>query len=436
MSQAAFAPTTPRSAIADRTRRRIARRILPFLFFLCIVCFVDRGNVGYASLRMATDLGFSDLVLGFGGGIFFMGYVLLEIPGTLIVERWSARKWFARIMVSWGLVTILTGLIHTSTQFYWARFALGVAEAGFFPGVMVYLTHWFCREDRAKAGAAFIAAIPLSYVLGSPIAALLFRVHWLSIAGWRWLFILEGIPAVVLGVVTWFYLTDRPEQATWLMPEERGWIANTLAGEKESAQAVSRGNIAAVIRDPRMLLLIAVYFFGLQGLWSYNFWLPLIVRRSSGLSDSVSVLVAGIPFVLAMFAMHIVGWHSDRSGERHWHTALPLFWLSGFVLLAVVSTSHPVISIISLIVAGAMLYGWQPSLWAVPTDLWSGSANAVAVGAINCLGNLSGFVGPALVGYMSAHTGSFRPGLLLMSASLAFAAVLMLLLTAVRRESR
>jgi MFS transporter, ACS family, tartrate transporter len=434
MRQAAFAPTASRSAIGDRARRRIARRLLPFVFFLCIICFVDRGNVGYASVRMAADLGFSDVVLGLGGGIFFLGYVLLEIPGTLIVERWSARKWFARIMVSWGLVTILTGLIQTPTQFYWARFALGVAEAGFFPGVMIYLTHWFCREDRAKAGAAFIAAIPLSYVLGSPIAALLFRVHWLSIAGWRWLFILEGIPAVIFGVVTWFYLTDRPQHATWLLPEERNWIIATLANEKTSTHAINRANIAAALRDPRMLVLIAVYFFGLQGLWSYNFWLPLIVRRSSGLSDSASVLVAGLPFVLAMFAMHLVGWHSDRKGERYWHTALPLLWLSGFVLLAVLFIGHPVLSISSLVVAGAMLYGWQPSLWAIPTDLWSGSANAVAVGAINCLGNLSGFVGPALVGYMSAHTGSFRPGLLLMSASLAFAAGLMPLLRALKLQ--
>lgn len=435
MSRAAYASAPTRSAVADRARRRTARRLLPFLFLLSIICFVDRGNVGYASVRIARDLGFSDVVLGLGGGIFFLGYVLLEIPGTLIVERWSARKWFARIMVSWGLVTILTGLIRTPSQFYWARFALGVAEAGFFPGVMVYLTHWFCREDRAKAGAAFIAAVPLSYVLGSPIAALLFRVHWLSIPGWRWLFILEGIPAVILGVVTWFYVTDWPEQATWLPPEERVWITSTLADEKKSTQAISRDSISAAVRDPRMLLLIAVYFFGLQGLWSYNFWLPLIVRRGSGLSDSVSVLVAGLPFVLAMLAMHFVGWRSDRTGERHWHTALPLLWLSGFVLLAVVSIGHPAISISCLVLAGAMLYGWQPSLWAVPTDLWSGSANAVAVGAINCLGNLSGFVGPALVGYMSAHTGSFRPGLLLMSASLACAAMLMLILRTLRRQS-
>src|SRR6202011_6050508 len=205
--------------IAERVRRRITRRLIPFLFILYIVAFLDRVNISYAGLEMTRELKFSNEV--FGSGIFFIGYVLLEIPGALLVEMWSARKWIARIMISWGLVAALTGLIHNATQFYWARFLLGVAEAGFFPGVIVYLTHWYRNQDRGKAIGMFMAAIPISQMLGAPISGALMKIHWLGYSGWRWLLILEGVPAVILGVVTLFYLTDRPIDALWLPDEER-----------------------------------------------------------------------------------------------------------------------------------------------------------------------------------------------------------------------
>src|SRR6266849_2218302 len=226
--------------LADRTRKRINRRLIPFLFLLYIIAFLDRINVGFAGLEMTRELGFSNEVFGFGAGIFFVGYVLLEIPGTLLVELWSARKWIARIMISWGLVAALTGLIHTASQFYWARFLLGVAEAGFFPGVIVYLTHWYRSEDRAKAVGMFMSAIPISQILGAPISGLLLKIHWLGYSSWRWLLILEGIPAIVFGFITLYYLTDWPKDARWLPDDERNWITAELECEKQAKHAVKK----------------------------------------------------------------------------------------------------------------------------------------------------------------------------------------------------
>jgi MFS transporter, ACS family, tartrate transporter len=417
--------------VGMRARRRVYRRLLPFLFVLCLIAFIDRGNVGYAALRMSADLGFSDAVLGFGGGVFFIGYLLLEIPGTLIVERYSARKWFARIMVSWGITTVLTAFIDTPREFYAARFFLGVAEAGFFPGIVVYLTHWFCNADGARARGIFISAIPLSYATGSPIASALFHVRWFGLAGWRWLFILEGVPAVTLGVIAWFFLTDWPREAKWLPVDEKAWLENTLAKERERKRFTRHYTALQAMRDRQVIILTLIYFFGLTGVWSYNFWLPMVIRRASGLSDSASALLAGVPFVLAALAMHVVSWHSDKSGERRWHTAGPLLWLSIGVFAGVLFVAYPVVSIAALVLAGAMQYGWQASFWAIPTDLLSDSASAAAVGTVNCLGNLSGFFGPVLMGYMSTRGGSFRPGLLMVAASYAIGAALVMML---RRE--
>src|ERR1700732_3071321 len=289
--------SVPDSEVGRRARHRIARRLLPFLFVLYVIAFLDRMNIGAAALQMPHDLGFSDRVVGMGAGIFFLGYLLLEIPGALIEERWSARRWIARIMISWGLVTVLLAFIHTSRQFYLVRFFLGAAEAGFLPGVIVYLTHWFRYEDRGKAVAFFYAANPLSYVIGSPIAGLLLGISWLGMRGWRWLFILEGIPAIVFGVITIFYLTDWPKQARWLPPDERDWITEQLLREKQAKQRVRSFRIWEALRHRDVVLLTLCYFFALTGGYGVSFWLPTILKRLSGLSDFTVTLLAALPYL-------------------------------------------------------------------------------------------------------------------------------------------
>src|SRR5256886_11559805 len=282
---ASVASSASEQAVGARARRRIARGLLPFLFVLYVIAFLDRMNIGAAALQMPADLGFSPSVIGFGAGIFFLGYFLLEIPGALIVERWGARRWIARIMVTWGLMTVLMAFIHTSRQFYVVRFLVGAAEAGFLPGVIVYLTYWFRYQDRAKAVAFFYAANPLSYVIGSPLAGLLLGLSWLGMRGWRWLFIIEGIPAVVLGIITIWYLTDWPEQAGWLPKDEKRWIITELEREKESKKRRHSLNVWQALRHRDVILLTLCYFCAMTGSYGIAFWLPTILKCLSGKSD-------------------------------------------------------------------------------------------------------------------------------------------------------
>src|SRR5947209_1463037 len=287
--------SAPDSEVGRRARHRIARRILPFVFLLYVVAFLDRMNVGAAALQMPHDLGFSEGVIGFGAGVFFLGYFLLEIPGALIVERWGARRWIARIMITWGMMTVLMAFIHTSRQFYMVRFLVGAAEAGFLPGVIVYLTYWFRYQDRAKAVAFFYAANPLSYVIGSPLAGLLLGLSWLGMRGWRWLFILEGIPAIIFGVITIWYLTDWPHQARWLPADERSWITEQLRREKEAKKRVHSFSVWGALRNRDVLLLTLCYFCAMTGSYGIAFWLPTIVKRLSGQSEMNLTLLAAIP---------------------------------------------------------------------------------------------------------------------------------------------
>jgi D-galactonate transporter len=417
-----------RGDVGERTRRRVMTRTLPYLFVLFVVAYLDRVNVSYATLKMTDELGFTPEIYGFGAGIFFVGYFLFEIPGSIIVEKWSARLWISRIMITWGALAILTGFIHTPSQFYWIRFLLGAAEAGFFPGLIVYMSHWFRAEDRAKSTALFMAAVPLTNIFGSPVSGLLLGVNWLGISGWRWLFILEGIPSIVLGVTTIFFLTDRPRQAKWLAPEEREWLAGEIERENEAKRAARSYGVLEAFRHRDVVLLAAAYFFVVTSVYGLNFWLPTFVKKASGSSDFVVTLVSALPYCVGLAAILFIGWSSDRTGERRWHTAGSMLAGGLGLLLAALFQENAALAVAMFCVAAAGLNGYLASFWAIPTRFLAGTAAAASVGLVNSVGNLGGFAGPFVVGYLNRVTGSFVGGTLYLSASAVAAACCILAL--------
>jgi MFS transporter, ACS family, tartrate transporter len=424
--------------VADRTRRRVMLRIMPYLFALYIIAYLDRVNVGYAALTMKGDLGFTDEVIGLGAGIFFIGYVLLEIPGTILVEKWSARGWIARIMISWGIVAILMGFVHTKTQFYSLRFILGAAEAGFFPGIIIYLSHWFRYTDRAKAVAMFMAAISISNIIGSPLSGLLLGTNWLGLAGWRWLFIIEGAPAIIFGVITIFYLTDRPHQASWLADDEREWLTSELERENRVKQGAHASGLLQTIlqafRHREVILLTLAYFFMVTAVYGLNFWLPTMVKKLSGSSNLVVSLISALPYCVGLISILLVGWSSDRTQERRWHTALAMMTTSAGLLLSVAAGNWIVLAVLMFCLAAAGTSGYLPGFWALPTSFLTGTAAAASIGLINSIGNLGGFTGPFVVGYLSRATGSFFGGVLYLSMSALTAAGIILSLRATKQK--
>ncbi|HZE68912.1 MAG TPA: MFS transporter [Pyrinomonadaceae bacterium] len=416
----------PSDSVAISTRRRVMSRLMPYLFLLYVIAYLDRVNLSYAALQIKGDLRFSDAVLGFGAGIFFIGYILLEIPGGILVEKWSARGWMARIMISWGIVAMLMGAVHTKNQFYVMRFLLGVAEAGFFPGMIVYLSHWFRYEDRAKAVALFMSGQPLSNMLGSPLSGLLLGVNWFGLAGWRWLFIIEGAPAVIFGFVTIFYLTDRPHQARWLSQQERDWLTSELMREKQAKDAIHSYGILEALRDRGVIVLALAYFCIVTAVYGFTFWLPTIIKRQSGLSNLHVSLISAIPYCVGLVTILIAGWSSDRTKERRWHTALPMIAASVGLLLAVLSQDKLSLAVAMFCLAAVGIYGYLPGFWALPTSFLTGTAAAASIGLINLIGNLGGFAGPYAVGYLSNVTNSFFGGIAYLSLSALMGAVLIL----------
>ena len=413
-------------AVAGRARRRISLRVIPYVFILYIIAFLDRVNVGYAALQMADDLGFSAEVFGFGAGIFFFGYVILEIPGSVLVERWSARKWIARIMISWGVLAIMTAFVRTSTQFYWVRFLLGAAEAGFFPGIIVYLSHWFRYEDRAKAVALFMAAIPVSNLLGSPISGLLLGVDWFNQPGWRWLFIVEGIPAVILGFITIYYLTDWPREAKWLPEAEKQWIIRELELEKQQRKSVRHISMWQALRHRDVLLLVGAYFFATVGFYGLNIWMPTLLKQASNWSDLRVTVVAMIPHLAGLISMLLVGASSDRTGERRWHAASAMVLGGIGYVLVIMAGGNPLLVVAGFCVVAAGVDGYFPGFWPLPTAFLTESAAAASIGLINSFGNLGGFVGPYILGYVRTATNSFNIGLACLAVSMVFGAACVL----------
>jgi MFS family permease len=417
-----------------RTRKRVTRRLMPFLMFVYLLAYLDRANVGIAKLRMQQDLNFSDAVIGFGAGIFFLGYLLLDIPGSLIVERWSARKWIARIMVTWGMVAALMGFIGMplfrnvppATQFYGLRLALGIAEAGFFPGVIVYLSHWYRAEDRARAKAWFMVTQPLAIAFGVPLSRwILENIGWAGLAGWRWVFILEGVAPLVMGFVTLWFLTDRPQQARWLPEDEKRWLDAELAAEAARKTAEHRVNILDALRNPQTFLLIAISFLMVTGNQSLIFFLPSITEHMKSMPIEIRTLAAGAPYACSAIGILLNGFWAQRTGALRRHTAFPMLATAVSLSLAVAAGDRMWLTMALLCLAGFTSQAYLPAFWTLPTMLLGKSAAATAVGLI-CLGNLGGFAGPWLFGALKDITGRYDDGLLVLAGCMLLAGLLAL----------
>ena len=397
------------------TLGKVTRRLLPFLLLLYIVAWLDRVNVGFAALQMNQDLGFSDTVYGFGAGIFYFGYALFEVPSNLILARVGARLWIARIMITWGLVSIAMMFVHNTTTFYALRFMLGVAEAGFLPGIIYYMTYWFPREQRANAVSWFMAAIPLSVVIGGPLAGGLLEMDGLrGLAGWQWLFLVEGAPAVILGVVVLFYLTDKPEQARWLEPGERVWLSERIEAEHARARSQHGVGLGRAFLHPTVWALTFVMFACQCGSYGLTYWMPQIVKSVSGLSNFLVSMITAIPYLAATAGMVFIGWNSDRTGERFAHVAVPCV-IAALGFIASVYAVSPVPAIIALTVAAVGDLGSRGPFWALPGRFLTGNASAGGIALINTIASLGGFVGPSVVGLAKTATGEFSAGLVLLA---------------------
>lgn len=393
----------PEPVDSDALRSKVAWRILPFIFLLYIVSYLDRANAGFAKLAMADDLKFSDTVFGLGFGIFFIGYLFLGIPGALLVERWSARKWFGKILIAWGLASALTAFVRTPMEFYAARFLLGVAEAGFFPGVIVYLTHWFTNRDRVRALAGLVMAIPFCLALGAPISAILLKIGWLGMAGWKWLFLLEGLPAVILGIVTLFALDDRPRDAKWLEPHERGWLDGQLDAEARAKGPSGKASYWQALRLRNVRLLTLGIFATNTGGYALTFWLPTAVKGISGGSTTYALWWSGVIYAFGVLGVYISGQSSDRTGDRKWHCVAGQCATALFLSASAIPGQPLWLVMAWLCLTGLTATSWPSPFWALPTATLTASAAAASIGFINMFANLAGSLGNYNVGLLEDH---------------------------------
>ncbi len=417
------------SSFEAATYRKVGWRLIPFLMLCYFVAYLDRVNVGFAQLQMKSDLQFSDAVYGFGAGIFFLGYFLFEVPSNLVLHRVGARLWIARIMITWGLISALTMVIQTPTMFYVARFLLGLAEAGFFPGIILYLTYWYPAARRSQMTAWFMSAVALSGLIGGPVSGwILHTFHGHSgLAGWQWLFLLEGAPAVVLGVVVLLVLDNGIAQARWLTDAEK-----TLLQERIASEARTKTHVSALqaMASPRVWLLALVYFSVVMGLYGLGFWLPLLFK-TTGVSDPLTIgwLVA-IPYGVSIVAMILVGRHSDATRERRWHVAIPALLGAAGLLLSTLWTDNTLGAVLTLTLATCGIMTVLPLFWSLPTAFLTGTAAAAGIALINALGNLAGFFGPSIVGWVKQATHSTNGGILVLAAFMVLCALLVLSLPA------
>jgi MFS transporter, ACS family, tartrate transporter len=407
---------------------KIRLRLIPFMFVLYVVAYLDRVNVGFAALQMEKDLGFGPQVYGRGAGIFFLGYTLFEVPSNLLMARVGARLWIARIMIVWGIVSAGMMFVDSVPLFYASRFLLGVAEAGFFPGMILYLTYWFPAAERAKAIAQFMTGTAIANIIGGPLSGLLLTLNGtLGLAGWQWVFLVEGIPAVLLGFFVLYYLTEGPAEAHWLTADERKWlIARMDADRAASVSGHDSSSLKAALTSPRVWYFGLLYFTIVVGFYGITFWLPQILKNLSGSSDLMVGLISAVPYVLAAIVMVVVATSSDRAGERRWHVAIPSF-VSAVGLILSAATSDPLLSLLALSLAAAGIWGALGPFWSLPTAFLTGTAAAGGIALINSLGNLGGFVSPMLIGEIRARTDSFALALFVLAAAPFLTGVLVLL---------
>ncbi|TFV71166.1 MFS transporter [Bradyrhizobium frederickii] len=403
-----------KSEIETSTIRAISWRLIPFLVLAYFFSYLDRVNLGFAALTMNAELKFTPLIFSWGAGIFFIGYFIFEVPSNLALEKFGASRWIARIMVTWGIISALMAMVSGVTSFYVLRFLLGVAEAGFFPGIILYLTYWYPAEYRARFLAAFAVAVPVSTVIGAPISGLLLGLDGLmGLKGWQWLFIIEGIPSVLLGIVTWFYLTDRPEKADWLSAEQKAWLKAKLDSEIAAKQAVKHVSLGEALSSPKVIALSLIYFGFVGALYGMQFWLPQIVK-AFGLTNAQTGFVTAIPYLFGTIAMILWARHSDATRERVMHVGAPLL-LTAVALGVSSSLTDSALTMVVLTIAAIGVFCCFGVFWTLPTAWLSGTAAAGAIALINSIGNLAGFGGPYLIGWVKEATGQTSTGLLVLA---------------------
>ena len=420
----------PPETFGRQVVRKVTWRIVPFTFLLYVISYLDRANIGYAALQMNHELALGAEAFGFASGIFFIGYFLFEVPSNVMLARYGARVWIARILISWGIVSVLTAFVQTAEQLYVLRFLLGVAEAGFFPGIIVYLTHWFRAREQATTIALFTAAIPVSYLMGAPLSTwMMDNIDWLGLSGWRWMIILEGGPAILGGIATFLFLVDRPEQAKWLDPREKAWLIRELEADRKARPNVRHLSTLRTMLNPKVLFLSLIYFVYQTGSLGIGYWMPQIIKGLSGTLTNTEVgLIAMVPYALATVGMIVWSRNSDRTGERKLHSALPLL-LAGAALAAVGTVETPWLAMALISAALTGLYAFKAPFWALPSLFLSRSTAAMSIAVINSIGNLGGFAGPYAIGLVKGSTGSATAGLIFLSSLL----VVSFLMTALMR---
>jgi ACS family tartrate transporter-like MFS transporter len=405
------------SELTKRVSRKVTLRLIPFMIVLYIMSYLDRINVSFVGLEMNGELGFSDAVFGFGAGIFFVGYFLFGVPSNLMVERLGARKWISVIMVIWGVISVAMALVQSELQFYITRFLLGVAEAGFFPGMILYLTHWYRQRERGLAVAAFMSAIPAAGVLGGIVASQILQMHGvLGISGWKWLFIITGAPSIFLGIIAFFYLTDKPAHAKWLSELERANLMNTLAADAEATPRVN-ATVSQALSNPRVWQFAFCYFCLALGMYGFQLWLPQIIAAFGHESASTTALLSVIPALFQGAGMLIIGWHSDKTGERRLHFTYCAV-AAALALFAAGHIPNVYLSFLALCITAFCIWSTVGPFWALAGATLSAEAAAAGIGLINSVGNLGGFAGPYLIGVIKTSTSSFTLPLLVLAASL------------------